>query len=200
VSIAYSHKPATDVGLIASRQILQWPPPFAQLGDMPVIDYTCRVRKELVSWMDDFSPLLFAAQYRGNDTRLAVKQLAMAFQPMMTLLVFYHLDRRTSIDEPLPSWMILYGAIYDANGLTIYAHAPYFAPPLSEGDSSQTWGWSASSSMILHHYDGIVHEEPNQRGSFFATLNRIQGHCAFVLEKLKAWDGYERVVSGVLQA
>jgi hypothetical protein len=153
-----------------------------------------------MAWQDDFSPLLFAAQHRGENTGYAAKQLAMAFQPMMMLFVLYHLDCRRSVDEPLPSWMVLYGAVYDEHGLTIHAHTPHFSRPRKSADIVSDWGWGSASVSIRHDYPSIVHKEPNGRGSFFATLNRIQGHCTHVLEKLQAWDGYERAVSRILQA
>jgi hypothetical protein len=188
--------PTNDTTSIARREHLHCPAPFTQPNDVHVIDYTCRARKDAMVWQDDFSPLLFAAQHGGDDTRHAAKQLAMAFQPMMTLFILYHLDCRRSKDEPLPSWMILYSAVYDEDGLTIHAHTPHFSLPHIMPD----WGWGAASLSIRHDYLSIIHKEPSARGGFFATLNRIQGHCTYVLEKLQAWGGYERAVSRILQS
>lgn len=185
--------------MFLSRQRLRWPASFTQASNPPVIDYTCRVKQDAMGWQEDLCPLLFAAQFVVLEEERAIEQLAKAFQPMMTLFILYYLDFRTSRRQRLPSWMVLYGAVYDNSGLSIRAHYPCFDPPQMGSKPSGGRGWGSVSRKMGNDYRNLIFSDPTERGSFFATLNRIQGHCAYVLEMLQKWDSYKEAISKVLQ-
>jgi hypothetical protein len=197
-SVATSSGIDTKGLMTLSRQPLHWPEPFVLSGPAPVLDFTCRVRPDIMGWSEELCPLLFAAQYAGSGREQAVTRLAKAFQPMMTLLILYYLDCRLSRKEEMPSWMILFGVIYDESGLSIRAHYPCFNSPRIASKSTRSHGWGSTSRSMGNNFIWLVHEEPHTRGSLFATLNQIQGHCLYVMEKLQTWNGFEAAVSRLL--
>jgi hypothetical protein len=161
----------------------------------PIIDYTCRARPVSLGQNQKFQPLLFAAQCMGRGPRQATEQLALAFQPMMTLFILYYLDTRVHAGEPMPHWMILFGAVYHEEGLMIQAYHPSFNIALSPlEDSSCVSGWGAHSLELW--YEQYLHcamtTEQWRRGPTLEILRTIQGHCNVVLEHLQQWDGYDR--------
>jgi hypothetical protein len=184
--------------MVLSRQPLHWPEPFILSGPPPVVDFTCRVKPDTMGWPDELSPLLFAAHYAGSDREHAIVQLAKAFQPMMTLFILYYLDCRASRKEVMPSWMILFGIVYGESGLSIRAHYPCFNPSPISSKSTRSRGWGSASHSMGNDYVGLIYDDPSRRSSLLATLNRIQGHCLYVMQRLQAWNGYKAAVSRLL--
>lgn len=108
----------------------------------------------------------------------------------MTLFILYYLDTRSTLDEPMPPWLVLFGAIYDGDGLYHQACYPSFEPrPKS---SSTAWGWGVKAVILDRDGQGALSNHTQTRGIILAELYRIQGHCIYVLERLKTWDGYDR--------
>jgi hypothetical protein len=148
-----------------------------------------------MGWPAELCPLLFAAQYKGNDCAQAKRVLACSFHPMMILLLLYYLDTRTSEEEPLPSWMVLFGVIYDEHGLSIHAHYPEVVDNSSD-PTRRVWG--AHSNHIGNGLEDFQGWDITTRPSILGTLYRIQGHCRHVMERLKAWKGYRQACSRFL--
>jgi hypothetical protein len=179
---------------ILRRQTLGWPLFLTRGVPLPVIDYTCQAQPISSVWGKSIRPLLFAAQRRDTPAHSPIELLSLAFQPMMTLFTLYYLDTRTSQDEPMPQWMVLFGALYDEEGIEIVAFYPTFClPNFKLPEDIDNWGWGASSYGVSHDYIGIMSTPPWERGSPLAMLYRIQGHCIHVLERLTCWDGHQRV-------
>lgn len=185
------------------QHVPQWPPRISVVRRLPTVDYICRATPKAMGWHEDMCPVLFAAHPRPlkvegwwPDKRPAILKLASVFQPMISLFILYYLDTRTTIDELIPRWMILFGATYSESEVEIWAHSPWLL-----GQSGKLWRpekndikeeWSALSQRIaIYHHRGW-RGPPTQKGVLLGALNRIQGHCNYVLHKLKAWDGYER--------
>lgn len=175
---------------------MRWPPLLYQLHQATVVDYICCAKPSNARSFGDIRLLLFAAQYEKDDARSAVELLAKAFQPMMTLFILYYLDTRTSREALMPSWMVLFGIVYDENGFSVQSYFPSFQLPL-EGSSHlhQDVGWTANAWSVTNEECETMRRAPNQRGTMIGILMRLQSHCRHVLEQLEKWDGYERVTS-----
>jgi hypothetical protein len=111
---------------------------------------------------------------------------------MMVIFILYYLDTRVSTDDPMPPWMILFGIHYNENGVVVRSHSPCFLPSLPSGFGVTGGNWRATSSVVNAGHDWDLYKLPLHRGPLLNTLNRIQGHCAYVLDRLRAWEGYER--------
>ena len=159
-------------------------------------DYSCRVPPTEIGWPPELCPLLFAAQYKGDDQAEAKRVLACSFHPMMILLLLYYLDTRTSEEEPLPSWMVLFGIIYNEHGLSIHAHYPDVVNLSDNSSNSIRHVWGARSYQLGNPLDHFW--DRNSRPYILGTLYRIQGHCRHVLEQLKSWRGYRQACSRFL--
>jgi hypothetical protein len=151
----------------------------------------------------NFQPLLFAAQRMGRRPYQAIEQLALAFQPMMTLFVLYYLDTRTNPGESMPHWMVLFGAVYSENGLFLQAYHPSFNATLSplEG-SNRVSGWGAHTLRLCNeqYLCCAMNKEQWRRGPALEILRTVQGHCNVVLEHLQQWDGYDRACERIFLA
>jgi hypothetical protein len=162
---------------------------------IPVIDYTCRARHVSFGHNQIFQPLLFAAQHIGRDPCRAIEQLALAFQPMMTLFILYYLDTRAHAEEPMPYWMVLFGAVYHENGLLVQAYYPSFnvaTSPLDDSSCVSGWGAHTLGLWCKNYLYSTMSTEQWGRGPSLEILRTIQGHCNVVLEHLQQWDGYDR--------
>jgi hypothetical protein len=148
-----------------------------------------------MGWHEDLCPLLFAAQlhHQSRSNSMARRALASVFRPMMLLFLIYFLDTRKSVSDIMPPWMVLFGIVYTENGVDVYSHRLCFIPathpdiPVEEDGEWRGVSWHIND----FHYQAFL-EPPSARGQLLCTLNRIQGHCRYVLSQLKAWDGYER--------
>jgi hypothetical protein len=162
------------------------------------LDYSCRVSSAEMGWPPELCPLLFAAQYKANDHARAKRILASAFHPMMILLILYYLDTRNSVEDPLPSWMVLFGVVYDERGISIHAHHPEIVdrPHYQSGSTERVWG--ARSRQLGKPYEEFWEWSLGRRPKMLATLCRIQGHCRYVLDRLKSWQGYRQACSQFL--
>jgi hypothetical protein len=166
----------------------------------PIIDYTCRAKHVSFGQNQKFQPLLFAAQRMERGPSQAIFQLALAFQPMMTLFILYYLDTRTHPGEPMPHWMVLFGAVYHEGGLLVRAYHPSFNIATSpSGRSNCVSGWGAHTLALSKHYT-TMSKQPWERGPTLEILRTIQGHCNIVLEHLQQWDGYDRACERVFLA
>ncbi|KIM21480.1 hypothetical protein M408DRAFT_29549 [Serendipita vermifera MAFF 305830] len=185
------------------QYVPQWPSRISAVRRLSTVDYICRATPKATGWHEDMCPVLFAAHpcprtVGGwwHDRQLVTSKLATVFQPMISLFILYYLDTRTTVDDPIPRWMILFGASFNESQVEIWAHSPWLL-----GQSKRLWEperkgskeeWSAlSERSAIYHYRGW-RGPPVQKGVLLGALNRIQGHCNYVLHKLKAWDGYER--------
>jgi hypothetical protein len=110
---------------------------------------------------------------------------------MITLFILYYLDQRISTDDPMPSWMMLFGVVYNTQGFHLQAYYPSFCPP-AQALPGERWGWGARVDTLAANATQILCTPPPRRGHAITELSRIQGHCRHVLEKLSSWDGYER--------
>jgi hypothetical protein len=142
-------------------------------------------------WGPLATPVIFAAQYIRHDHAEAYTQLAQVFHQTIIVLILYYLDTRRSMDDPLPSWMYLYGIVYDDDGFDTVAHYPLFWSGKEKGGR---YGWGASSRLMNRRFYDIFSESPQSRGPGLASLLRIQSHNKFILNQLQAWDGYGRSV------
>jgi hypothetical protein len=168
-----------------------------QNGGASVVSYTCRANPRYMGWREDMCPLLFAAQFNPR-TRLqsveldaATWTLTEAFRPMMSLFILYYLDTRASPSEPLPFWMVLFGIVYNEDGAVVRGHCPCFRPRTNGlQEDREEVGWRARSWAVDTFHCEALAGSPSARGPLLFILNRIQGHCKLVLERLKAWEGY----------
>jgi hypothetical protein len=170
---------------------------LSQISPSPLVDYVCRAKIYDHTRLRELDILLFAVQHKGRDERTAVQQLAKAFQPMMILFVLYYLDLRTSREDLMPWWMVLFGATYDEHGISIQSFFPAFNYPESTTSQDMATGWAANSWNISKRFAEHLRLPPYKRNGMLASLFRIQGHCRYVLEQLKHWDGYERACAKV---
>ena len=142
-------------------------------------------------------PVLFAAHYNPgsddrywNDDKTVLLMLTAVFQPMMSLFILYYLDTRVSPEAPIPSWMVLFGITYTWSGMEIWGHSPWFLSDVNSGGNESIWSarrWKAS-----HLHNTAFRGRFMERCAFLGSLNRIQGHCKYVLEQLRVWEGYDR--------
>jgi hypothetical protein len=170
-----------------------------QNGGTPVVSYTCRANPRYMGWREDMCPLLFAAQFNprehlhSGELDAAIWTLTEAFRPMMTLFILYYLDTRASPSEPFPFWMVLFGIVYNEDGMVVRGHIPCFQPRTNGlREDSEELGWRARSWMVETSYSDALAYPPFHRGPLLSTPNPIQGHYRLVLERLKAWEGYGR--------
>lgn len=167
-----------------------WPTYLAQYGPPPVIDYACQATLGNIP-LRKHSLMLFGVQYKRFDTKRAVETLAKAFQPMMTLFILYYLDTRTSLEEEMPWWMVLFGVLFDKEGVLIQSFYPVFNPH-SHQSRSVDIGWGANSTTVTDYYNDTMRRPPYDRNRTLGIFYRIQGHCGFVFEQLSRWDGLQR--------
>jgi hypothetical protein len=180
-----------------SEQPAIWPKSLLMDQAPPNIDYICRATPQSIEWRADMCPVLFAAQHDPDVDHLrdqcsAARKLASVFHPMMAIFILYYLDTRLSTDDPMPPWMVLFGIQYNESGVIIRLHSPRFQPSLPTPFGSKSGSWRAASSVVNPRHQWDMLGLPCYRGPLLTTLNRIQGHCAYVLDRLKAWEGYER--------
>lgn len=178
--------------IVISHASLKWPKLLSQIRHPPVIDYTCVAKLPASKSQGEMDLLLFAAHYRDNNEKAAIQALALAFQPMMTLLTLYHLDTRTSRDDLMPWWMCLFGVIYDEKGISIEAFTPAYQEPRDVSSNGEI-GWRAETSSFSRKFRHHMGLPPHDWSGMIASLYRIQSHCSHVLEQLRSWDGYERI-------
>jgi hypothetical protein len=117
---------------------------------------------------------------------------------MMISLLLYYLDTRTSEEEPFPSWMVLFGVIYDECGLSIHAHYPEvvdFSENISD-PARRVWG--ARSYHLGDALESSLGWDITTWPYILGILYRIQGHFRHVMEHLKAWRGYQQACSQFL--
>jgi len=157
--------------------------PLSQPGPPPVVDYSCQAG--LDDRVHSVTPtlMLFGVHYSGEDGRAAIDILARAFQPMMALFILYYLDSRTSVDEEMPRWMVLFGVVHDEKGIIIQSYYPIFNKPD---------GWGACSTRVTDDYYDTMQLAPYNRNAALNALYRVQGHCRFVYEQLSRWEGLRR--------
>jgi hypothetical protein len=113
----------------------------------------------------------------------------------MLLFILYYLDTRTRRDEPMPSWMFLFGAVYNEAGFTLHTYHPVFRPPaqIPHGPTCD-WGWGAvQADFNVGSYDVFTSPAP-RRSTPLVALNRVQGHSRHILECLSKWDGYQQAL------
>jgi hypothetical protein len=164
---------------------------LSQLPQPTIVDYICRAKISNGSPFEEIPLLLFAAQYRGGN-QTAVELLAKAFQPMMTLFILYYLDTRISREAVMPAWMVLFGIIYDEDGISVQSYFPSFKlPPHTDQGQAVDIGWTANAWTVTTAECDTMRRAPNFRGAMTNLLVRLQGHCRYVLEQLRQWDGYE---------
>jgi hypothetical protein len=156
-----------------------------------VLDIACLPTGEALPWDPRAIPLLLAAQFSADESRRrqAAGRLACAFHPTMILLILYYLDTRSHRDDSLPPWMFVYGIIYTRSGFSIQEHYPIYQA--SRVGSAARWG--AVSSWLETFQYSFECKSPDRSRSLSALL-RICGHAQLILEKLRSWDGYERIV------
>jgi hypothetical protein len=164
---------------------------LSQLHQPAIVDYICRAKISNASTFEEIPLLLFAAQYR-DDSQTAFELLTKAFQPMMTLFILYYLDTRASREAFMPPWMVLFGIIYDEDGISVQSYFPSFKlPPPTGQQQSVDIGWTANAWTVTTAECDTMRRAPNRRGAMVSLLVRLQGHCRYVLEQLRQWDGYE---------
>ena len=150
-----------------------------------------------MGWREDMCPVLFAAHFDpfldGQywlDDEAVLTMFTAVFQPMISLFILYYLDTRTTSDDPMPLWMVPFGMTYTRSGMMIWGHCPWFR---SAADNDKRGsGWSAHHWQAAHMHDSTLRMSTAERGPLLGTLNHIQGHCKYVLEQLRAWEGYDR--------
>ncbi|KIM22270.1 hypothetical protein M408DRAFT_28820 [Serendipita vermifera MAFF 305830] len=174
----------------------QWPRRMSAVGRPPSTDYVCRAIPEAMGWQEEMCPVLFVVQSCpcrlrdcGYDTRAVTAKLAAVFQPMISLFILYYLDTRVTPDAPIPPWMILFGATYSQSEVKIYAHYPWLLEKSGEDREEE---WCALSEKVASYAFRVWQGRVTERGVLLGALNRIQGHCKYVMHQLKAWDGYDR--------
>lgn len=154
------------------------------------MDIIFRISPSSMGWDPQLCPVIIAAAYRTEEEDIeahaAAARLSNTFRITMIILILYYLDTRAQPNTPLPSWMYLMGLVYTETGFTVHVHYPIYHS-----------GWKICSSSNTNQFWNISTIEGSQRGRAINTLYRIRGHGLFVLQKLKEWDGYERVVKSL---
>ncbi|CCA76055.1 hypothetical protein PIIN_10055 [Serendipita indica DSM 11827] len=172
----------------------QWPV-LLQVGDFCPPDYSCRAVGSAMGWSDNLTPVLFAAHCEGGNPQEALEILAATFHQTMILFILYYLDTRSTWDEDMPGWMVLYGITYSSEmqGFRIHAYHPIFESPEDPNAPHSSASWGAVSTNLVTGFKGVWRQDPWCREPLLATLSRIQGHCMDVLSRLRAWSGYSKL-------
>ncbi|CCA76656.1 hypothetical protein PIIN_10646 [Serendipita indica DSM 11827] len=172
----------------------EWPS-LLQVGNFLPPDYSCRAVGSAMGWSDDLTPVLFAAHDEGENPQNALETLAATFHQTMILFILYFLDTRSTWDEEMPGWMVLYGITYSSKmqGFTIHAYHPIFESPEDPNAPHSSGSWGAVSLEIVKGFRGVWGQDPWCREPLLATLTHIKGHCMDVLSRLRAWPGYSKV-------
>ncbi|KIM20164.1 hypothetical protein M408DRAFT_266670 [Serendipita vermifera MAFF 305830] len=135
-------------------------------------------------------PVLMAAQYLYKNKRNVVEELASGFHAIMVIMILYYLDTRSTTSEPLPTWMVLHGLIFNHLGLEVYDFHPVYR---SSVDGTKQ-GWGASSAFVTNSLDQAFTQQFLDRGRLVAALLRVKSRAHDVLRRLMGWDGYHRLV------
>jgi hypothetical protein len=148
-------------------------------------------------WEREQLPVLFTAQYciKGNE-KDATAQIAYALHQTLLTLVLYYLDTRETLDEQLPTWMVVYGLVYHEEGFSIQAHFPVFH--FSRVDTGEwtprTFGWAFYSVPVQTNMRSPFSSLSESRRTEIATLLRLQSHARHMLSRLQEWTGHKRTL------
>jgi hypothetical protein len=147
----------------------------------------------------DFSlvPILFAAHPGQAEKTEAQLQIASSLHPAMVILILYYLDTRKRVDDPLPSWLFLFGLLYTRFGVEIIAHVPAYQRKHQNQVKSHNGdnpGWRSHSWLLDKQYTSFFDTNPSSRQYPIAALLKIRAHTHFVLERLREWSGYKHTL------
>jgi len=182
---------STDVILVRCHKQPQIYPFLSACCHPVFVDVTGIPAPSIPNWSPLATPILFAAQYVRQDSAEANIRLAQIFHHTIIILILYYLDTRRSTEEPLPSWMYLCGVLYNGSGFDVVAHYPLFWSGKEKGGR---YGWGAASRLMYHRYGTPFSQSSPMRGHDLESLLRIQSHARFILNRLRAWNGYRRAV------
>ncbi|CCA75763.1 hypothetical protein PIIN_09753 [Serendipita indica DSM 11827] len=160
------------------------------------VDIACIPTSQALPWHSSFAPVLMAAHGGQIASLIAAETLAVSFHTAMILFILYYLDTRKAASDKLPSWMVLYGVIFDHNGFQVQRYYPVYVQV--EDDRSE--GWGAASYPASTIPSSVFEAQSRTRSQAAATLLRISSHARFVMSQLAAWDGYSRILGCRLPA
>jgi hypothetical protein len=141
-----------------------------------------------LGWHEDLMPVIFAGECKtkkSQNKRTRV-QLAVAFHATLIILILYYLDNRSSVSDPLPQWLYLYGIEYTEHGFVVHVHYPYYQFNPTEQDEEA--GWRFASALFTDKYSKVFKNgDTGLKLSALSFLFRMRSQGMFILEKLKAW-------------
>ena len=103
----------------------------------------------------------------------------------LTELILFYLDTRSTVDQPMPPWLFLFGILYTEQGFEVYAHYPRY-----EGG---IWGATSLPLKAFTVFEGV--DDQQERLRALAVVLRMQSHDLFLLRQLKKRDGHNRVLA-----
>lgn len=139
---------------------------------------------------------LFCANYMENDCYRTVTQMSQFLQGTLITLILYYLDTRLAVEEPLPSWMMLYSLTFSASKFELFANIPFYQPqqdPQSPLGRRRKWGFHCTS--VHTTFSNLFTEDTHEKLLLMGALLRIQNHCTFLLRQLQGWERYTSVLS-----
>jgi hypothetical protein len=161
-----------------------------------MLDVACLPLDTVLPSASQVMPVFLAAQYVTDSEMGAVEQLASAFHTTLMIMIVYYLDRRSRVDENLPSWMVLYGVIFDESGFRLQEFYPVYT-----GDRTvkpADIGWGASSDCVASSTIRTFTVHELYRGRLIQVLLRVVSRAQEILQKLVQWDGYQRLMMSLL--
>ena len=149
-------------------------------------------RMQLNGWPTNLCPFACVASWSDHLSEERVrpedqKSLALALQGSLNILILYYLSTRKSFDGTLPTWLFIYGILYDEYGAKIFAHYPRLVEIPGQ---KPLWGYG--SAMVTNER-GAVFEITSGDYSFAQALLRVQAHTLHLMDKLQAWNPSEDI-------
>ena len=144
-------------------------------------------RMQLNGWPKALCPFACVASWSDHLSDEKVRpedqqSLASSLQGSLNILILYYLSTRKTLNDTLPTWLFIYGILYDECGAKIFAHYPR----LVEIPGQEPF-WGYGSAMVTNN-QGSVFTTISGDYSFAQALLRIQGHTLRLMGKLEAWD------------
>jgi hypothetical protein len=158
------------------------------------VDVACIPSAQTLPWSHFLTPVLLAAQYNDGNRRHSAEILAHTFHYTIIIFILYYLDSRSNEEDPIPSWMILLGIIYDEQGFIIQEYYPTLSCDEKMSNSGHvSCKWTACSHESASFGRTFTYGPPS-RSDALAAILRIHSHARYILKKLEAWSGYKHIV------
>jgi hypothetical protein len=169
----------------------------SNIDDQIIPDLVGRPRPALLSQKSSISLPLFCANYveNFNQEDEALAQMSYFLQGTLMVFILYYLDTRLTVEEPLPSWMMLYSLTFNASKVYLFVNYPLYRArkdPESSAKRRGEWGFHCGSAEA---FSGVFTEDNGDKLRLMGALLQIQNHCTFLLKQLQGWERYDRVLS-----